>query len=103
MIETGRLVISPNGWGQIFSRQAIEKNLGNNNATRNEKTRKSQISRTVLLHDSKELDDDLGGRTDEDLALASLLGVVHGVKRIVEDGGLDHFDGLESRFSNRNV
>ena len=60
--------------------------------------------RTVLLHDSKELDDDLGGRTDENLALASLLGVVHGVKRIVEDGGLDHFGGLvESRFSNRNV
>lgn len=58
----------------------------------------------MLLHDSKELDDNLGGRTDEDLALASLLGVVHGVKRIVEDGGLDHFDGLvESRFSNRNV
>lgn len=65
---------------------------------------KFQISRTVLLHDSKELDDDLGGRTDEDLALAGLLGVVHGVKRIVEDGGLDHFGGLvESRFSNRNV
>lgn len=50
--------------------------------------------RTVLLHDSEELDDDLGGRTDEDLALASLLGVVHGVKRIVEDGGLDHFGGV---------
>ena len=48
---------------------------------------------TVLLHDAQELDDDLGGRTDEDLALASLLGVVDGVKRIVEDGGLDHFDG----------
>lgn len=77
------------------------------NATRkkSKKTkRKFQNSRTVLLHDSKELDDDLGGRTDENLALASLLGVVHGVKRIVEDGGLDHFGGLvESRFSNRNV
>jgi len=48
----------------------------------------------VLLHDSKELDDDLGGRTDEDLALAGLLGVVHGVERIVEDGSLDHFGGL---------
>lgn len=61
-------------------------------------------TRTVLLHDREELDDDLGGRTDEDLALAGLLGVVHGVKRIVEDGGLDHFGGLvESRFSNRNV
>jgi hypothetical protein len=48
----------------------------------------------VLLHDSKELDDDLGGRTDEDLTLASLLGVVHGVERIVEDGSLDHFGGV---------
>lgn len=49
--------------------------------------------RTVLLHDSEELDDDLGRRPDQDLALASLLGVVHGVERIVEDRGLDHFGG----------
>lgn len=48
----------------------------------------------MLLHDVQELDDDLGRRTDEDLALASLLGVVHGVKRIVENGGLDHFVGV---------
>ena len=60
------------------------------------------LRRTVLLHDGQELDDDLGGRTDQDLALASLLGVVDGVKRIVEDGGLDHFGGWE-RFSNREV
>lgn len=63
--------------------------------------KKNLLKRTVLLHDSEELDDDLGGRTDENLALASLLGVVHGVKRIVEDGSLDHFGGMESRFSNR--
>jgi len=50
--------------------------------------------RTVTLHDSQELDDDLGGRTDHDLALAGLLGVVDGVERIVEDGSLDHFGGL---------
>ena len=30
---------------------------------------------TMTLHDSKELDDDLRGRTDEDLALATALGV----------------------------
>ena len=54
---------------------------------------------TVTLHDSKELDDDLGRRTDHDLALASLLGVVDGVERIVEDGGLDHVDGVVGRFS----
>ena len=28
----------------------------------------------MTLHDSEELDDDLGGRADQDLALASLLG-----------------------------
>ena len=48
----------------------------------------------MLLHDREELDNDLGGRTDQDLALAGLLGVVDGVKRIVEDGGLDHFGGI---------
>jgi len=37
---------------------------------------------TVALHNAQELDDDLGGRTDENLALASLLSVVDGVKRI---------------------
>ena len=50
------------------------------------------------LHDTEELDDDLGGRPDQDLALASLLGVVDGIKRIVENTGLDHFDG-DVRFS----
>jgi hypothetical protein len=52
----------------------------------------------VALHDGQELDDDLGAGTDQDLALASLLGVVDGIERIVEDGGLDHFDGY-ARFS----
>ena len=40
---------------------------------------------TVLLHDAEELDDDLGARSDEDLSLSGLLGVVDGVERIVED------------------
>ena len=40
---------------------------------------------TVLLHDTEELDDDLGGRADEHLSLSGLLGVVDGVERIVED------------------
>ena len=31
--------------------------------------------RTMLLHDSQELDNDLRRRTDEDLALATALGV----------------------------
>jgi hypothetical protein len=41
--------------------------------------------RTVLLHDTEELDDDLGAGSDEDLSLSRLLGVVDGVERIVED------------------
>ena len=53
-----------------------------------------EARRTVTLHDGQELDDDLGGRADHDLALAGLLGVVDGVERIVENGSLDHFGGL---------
>lgn len=57
----------------------------------------------MLLHDVQELDDDLGRRTDHHLTATRLLGVVHGVERIVKDGGANHFDGvfIESRFSNR--
>lgn len=55
----------------------------------------------MLLHNSQELDDDLGARSDEDLTLASLLGIVHGVKRIVKDTSLDHLDGFIERFSIR--
>jgi len=55
----------------------------------------------VLLHDAEELDDDLGGWSDQDLSLSGLLGVVDGIERIVEDGGLNHFVGL--RFSNRVI
>lgn len=50
--------------------------------------------RTVLLHDLQELDDDLGARADEHLALAGLLGVVHRLQGIVENGGLDHLGGV---------
>merc|ERR1712107_624540 len=48
----------------------------------------------VLLHDLQEFDDDLGARADEHLALAGLLGVVHRLQGIVEDGGLDHLGGV---------
>lgn len=67
---------------------------------REKKRKVNRSKRTVLLHDSEELDDDLGGRPDEDLALSGLLGVVDGVERIVEDGSLDHFGGGK-RFSDR--
>lgn len=39
----------------------------------------------MLLHDSQELDDDLGARSDKDLSLASLLGIVDRVESVVED------------------
>jgi hypothetical protein len=56
----------------------------------------------VSLHDGEELDNDLGRRSDQNLALASLLGVVDGVKRIVENGSADHFGGVLKRFSVRD-
>tara|TARA_R110002003_G_scaffold130_3_gene12168 strand:+ start:10779 stop:11450 length:672 start_codon:yes stop_codon:yes gene_type:complete len=55
--------------------------------------------RTVALHDGQELDDDLGGRANQDLALAGLLGVVDGIEAVVEDGSLDHGCGCRGRFS----
>jgi hypothetical protein len=39
----------------------------------------------MFLHDTEELDDNLGGRTDQDLSLSRLLGVVDGIERIVEN------------------
>lgn len=65
-------------------------------------SRATRIRRlTVLLHDVEELDDDLGARPDHNLALAGLLGVVHAVESIVEDGGADHGCGIGGRFSSR--
>ena len=51
----------------------------------------------MTLHNSQELDDDLGAWSDENLSLARFLGVVDGIERIVEDGGFDHVCGR--RFS----
>jgi hypothetical protein len=53
---------------------------------------------TVALHDGQELDNDLGGRANQDLALAGLLGVVDSIEAIVENGSLDHVGGC-GRFS----
>jgi hypothetical protein len=44
----------------------------------------------VLLHDGEELDDDLGGRPDEHLPLATLLGVEHVLEGIVENTDANH-------------
>ena len=49
----------------------------------------------VTLHDLEELDDDLGARSDQDLTLAGLLGIVDGVEGVVENGGADHFGGVD--------
>lgn len=61
----------------------------------------SIVKRTVALHDLEELDDDLGAGSDQDLALAGLLGIVDGVEGVVENGSADHFGGIERRFSSR--
>lgn len=62
-----------------------------------DKTRweRNWLRHTVLLHDLQELDNDLGRRSDQDLTLASLLGVVDALESIVENGSADHLDGVE--------
>jgi hypothetical protein len=56
----------------------------------------------VLLHDVQELDNDLGRGPDEDLSLATLLGVVDGVQAVVENGSADHFGDLGGIFTRAN-
>lgn len=60
-------------------------------------TWKNRAKHTVALHDGEELDNDLGGRADQDLALAGLLGVVDRIQAVVENRSLDHVGGC--RFS----
>jgi hypothetical protein len=48
----------------------------------------------VFLHNAEELDDDLGARSDENLTLSRLLGVVDALQRIVEDTCSNHIAGL---------
>jgi hypothetical protein len=45
----------------------------------------------VLLHLLQELDNDIVGRADEDLALATLLSVGHGLEAIGKDRNANHF------------
>jgi len=52
---------------------------------------------TVALHNGQELCDDLRRRADHHLPFSTLLGIVDGIERIVEDGGTSHFYG--GRFS----
>ena len=57
----------------------------------------------MLLHHTQEFDDDFRARADQDLALASLLGVVDGLERIVEDRCARHDGGFRMRFSGRGL
>lgn len=45
----------------------------------------------MLLHDRKELDNDLGRRTDHDLSLTATLSVVDAVQAVVKNGDANHF------------
>lgn len=45
---------------------------------------------SLRLHKLKELDDDLAGRTEEDLTLASLLRIVDVLQSIAQNTGSDH-------------
>ena len=49
------------------------------------------VSLTVLLHHAEELDNDLGGRSKEDLSLTSLLGVDDGLKAVSQNTHANHF------------
>ena len=48
------------------------------------------VNVTVLLHDTEELDDDLGGRADKDLALAAALGIGDALESIVQHANTNH-------------
>lgn len=48
----------------------------------------------MLLHDREKLDDDLRARSDQDLSLSGLLGVVHAVERIVQDTRANHLGDM---------
>lgn len=51
----------------------------------------------MALHDLEELDNDLGARSDQDLTLAGLLGIVDGVEGVVENGSADHLGGIDEK------
>jgi len=58
----------------------------------------------MALHDGQHLDNDLRARSDHNLPLSSLLGIVDALKGIVEDRSLNHFVGgrkSAGRFSSR--
>lgn len=78
----------PNG-DQVKGKAHFEDSL----AATQQKQRNRYSGHTVLLHDSKELDNDLGARADEHLALAGLLSIVDALQSIVENRCADHVGG----------
>ena len=52
------------------------------------------VSLTVLLHHAEELDDHLGGRSEEDLSLTSLLGVDDGLKAVSQNTHENHLRSI---------
>ena len=48
------------------------------------------LLRTVLHHLLQEFDDDLGGRADQHLALAALLGIEDAAQAVVQHGDAHH-------------
>ncbi len=44
----------------------------------------------MLQHDSKEFDNDLGARSDQNLALSALLSIVDALKAIIQNTNAHH-------------
>ena len=51
----------------------------------------TKAKHTMSLHNSQELDNDLGRGSDQDLSLTSLLGVGNSLKSVSENGSASHF------------
>jgi len=52
---------------------------------------------TMSLHKAEELHNDLGGGSNEDLPLAALLSVVHGLEGIAQNANTHHFSNLKRK------
>ena len=60
---------------------------------------RNKYRHTMLLHNLQELDNHLRAGSDQNLALARLLGIVDRVERIIQDAGFDHLGVVSMRFS----
>ena len=101
MIETVCLVIIPNvGGGLVHSSTTLFFLPCSLNLPENARRKNKILRLTMSLHDGEKFDYHFRAGADEHLALAGLLSIVDGIKRIIQDTCFDHFDvGL--RFSTR--